>query len=145
MCDYSLHAVRSEDARREDVLISTGFNSGWTPTRGFRREGGDPDTAICLLPGTEVAFEEVILARTPFTNGTGAVHNTGYRTAVFAKKNEEHHSMHHDALEFPDGRFVMVTNLVLGQKCTVLQLPAPKPVAKSLLQAMRTLEDITAV
>ena len=89
-----------------------------------------------------MAFDQVIMA---CSNYHTAMHNTGYRTAVFAKKNEEHHSMHHDALEFPDGRFVMVTNLVLGQKCTVLQLPAPKPVAKSLLQAMRTLEDITAV
>ena len=30
---------------------------------------------------------------------------------------------HHDALEFPDGRIVRVTNLCEGQTVTVLQLP----------------------
>ena len=32
--------------------------------------------------------------------------------------------MHHDALEFPDGRIVLLTRLVPGQRATVLQLPA---------------------
>jgi hypothetical protein len=31
---------------------------------------------------------------------------------------------HHDALEFPDGRIVLLTRLVPGQRATVLQLPA---------------------
>ena len=31
---------------------------------------------------------------------------------------------HHDALEFPDGQFVLLTFLQEGQKATVLQLPA---------------------
>ena len=32
--------------------------------------------------------------------------------------------MHHDALEFPDGRIVLLTKLSEGQEATVLQLPA---------------------
>jgi hypothetical protein len=32
--------------------------------------------------------------------------------------------MHHDALELPDGRIVLLTRLVPGQYATVLQLPA---------------------
>ena len=32
--------------------------------------------------------------------------------------------MHHDALEFPDGRTVLLTLLCEGQAATVLQLPA---------------------
>jgi hypothetical protein len=32
--------------------------------------------------------------------------------------------VHHDALEFPDGRIVKVTRLVADQIVTVLQLPA---------------------
>jgi hypothetical protein len=32
--------------------------------------------------------------------------------------------MHHDALEFPDGEIVLVTQLREGQHATVLQLPA---------------------
>jgi hypothetical protein len=31
---------------------------------------------------------------------------------------------HHDALEFPDGRTVLLTRLTEGQEATVLQLPA---------------------
>jgi hypothetical protein len=31
---------------------------------------------------------------------------------------------HHDALEFPDGRTVLLTLLCEGQAATVLQLPA---------------------
>ena len=32
--------------------------------------------------------------------------------------------MHHDALEFPDGKILLLTQLKTGQKATVLQLPA---------------------
>jgi hypothetical protein len=31
---------------------------------------------------------------------------------------------HHDALEFPEGQMVLLTNLFEGQEATVLQLPA---------------------
>jgi hypothetical protein len=32
--------------------------------------------------------------------------------------------VHHDALEFPDGKIVLVTRLRDGQQATVLQMPA---------------------
>jgi hypothetical protein len=32
--------------------------------------------------------------------------------------------MHHDALEFPDGQTVLLTDVFEGQEATVLQLPA---------------------
>src|SRR5262245_24994309 len=39
--------------------------------------------------------------------------------------------VHHDALEFPDGTLVLLTDLHEGQQATVLQLPAqPKTLAK---------------
>ena len=37
-------------------------------------------------------------------------------------KNEQW--KHHDALEFPDGRIVLLTQLGEGQEATVLQMPA---------------------
>ena len=38
-------------------------------------------------------------------------------------------SVHHDALEFPDGETVLLTRFCEGQRATVLQLPAsPRPV-----------------
>ena len=52
--------------------------------------------------------------------------------------------MHHDALEFPDGTFVLLTDLHEGQQATVLQLPAqPKTLAEARSRrASSTLADI---
>jgi hypothetical protein len=46
--------------------------------------------------------------------------------------NKEERYSHHDALEFPDGRIVLLTQLAEGQEATVLQLPAqPMTAAES--------------
>ena len=55
MCDYSLHLVASRPAVVGDKLVSTDFAR--SITRGFAAVG-DPETAVCLLPGTELAFED---------------------------------------------------------------------------------------
>ena len=46
------------------------------------------------------------------------------RVARFREVNVENLHEHHDALEFPDGRIVLLTLLCEGQAATVLQLPA---------------------
>jgi hypothetical protein len=43
---------------------------------------------------------------------------------------------HHDALEFPDGRTVLLTFLCEGQAATVLQLPA-RPVTAAEADAQK--------
>ena len=48
----------------------------------------------------------------------------GYTTAIFRQVNKDQPFKHHDALEFPDGRIVLLTRLSEGQEATVLQLPA---------------------
>jgi hypothetical protein len=54
MCDYSLQHVASAPAKVGDRLVTTEFrHSG---TRGFT-EIGAPDVAICLRPGSELAFD----------------------------------------------------------------------------------------
>ena len=54
MCDYSLHAVATRAAEVGETLVSTKFRL--TPTRGFA--GIDsPDVAVCLRPGTALAFD----------------------------------------------------------------------------------------
>jgi hypothetical protein len=53
MCDYSLMHVKSRAAKIGDKLITSNFGTG---TRGFA-SADDPTTAVCLLPGTEVAFD----------------------------------------------------------------------------------------
>ena len=55
MCDYSLHHVASRPAKVGDKLVSRLFNNAFT--RGFAAVG-EPHVAVCLLPGTEVAFEK---------------------------------------------------------------------------------------
>jgi hypothetical protein len=54
MCDYSLHAVETRPAKVGDKLISASFSNCFT--RGFAAVG-EPHVAVCLKPGTELAFE----------------------------------------------------------------------------------------
>ena len=46
------------------------------------------------------------------------------RWRSFAKSTKAGQTVHHDALEFPDGKTVLLTQLCKGQRATVLQLPA---------------------
>jgi hypothetical protein len=117
MCDYSLHAVASRPAKVGDELVTTEF--GKSITRGFSAIG-EPEVAVCLLPGTEVAFDDdVRYERLLFGNA-----RVNHRVARFRQIDMKDPNVHHDALEFPDGRIVKVTRLVADQAATVLQLPA---------------------
>jgi hypothetical protein len=119
MCDYSLHNVKSRAARVGDQLTTRNFGTG---TRGFAASE-DADTAVCVMPGTELAFSrEVACTATGFL-GLGA-RRMKHRTAIFRQLNKEQPRVHHDALEFPDGQMVLLTDLLEGQQATVLQLPA---------------------
>jgi len=119
MCDYSLHLVASRPARVGDKLITTDFAT--SITRGFAAIG-EPEVAVCLLPGTELAFEDdVHYDRALRVFGKARVN---HKVARFRQVNMNDPHVHHDALEFPDGRIVKVTRLVAGQTATVLQLPA---------------------
>ena len=48
----------------------------------------------------------------------------GHKVAKFRQVNKGQSNVHHDALEFPDGKTVLLTQLCKGQRATVLQLPA---------------------
>jgi hypothetical protein len=123
MCDYSLHSVTSRPAKVGDRLVTTQFNN--SITRGFAAVG-EPNVAVCLLPGTEIAFDKEI----EYERGLGffpkwsRIKKLGERVARFRQVNKEKPSVHHDAVEFPDGQRVLVTLLCEGQHATVLQLPA---------------------
>ena len=119
MCDYSLHFVASRPARVGDKLVSTRFRNSLT--RGFAAIG-EPDMAVCLLPGTEVAFERDVECDGSFRLFRGR--SLKQRVARFRQINLDQPTMHHDALEFPDGQIALVTELREGQHATVLQLPA---------------------
>lgn len=123
MCDYSLMHVASRDAQVGDKLVVTNFGTG---TRGFSSVG-DCNTAVCIRPGTELAFDEFI---TPYGSEPAE-----HKTAIFRQINLHQPHMHHDCLELPDGRTFMLTYLCEGQRATVLQLPAaPKNEAEAQVQ-----------
>ncbi|MGJ4941509.1 hypothetical protein ACQR1W_13125 [Bradyrhizobium sp. HKCCYLS1011] len=116
MCDYSLHTVSSRDAEISDVLVSCRFPG--TETRGFCSKE-DPLTAVCLRPGTELAFEDDVRIKGLFFR-----RKVGAQLARFRKVDTNKPTEHHDALEFANGRIVKVTDLATGQRARVLQLPA---------------------
>ena len=91
---------------------------------------------MCVLPGTELAFaDEVKCGPAPFSLLSWRVKTIQSSTAIFRQVNKDVPRMHHDALEFPDGQTVLLTELVEGQKATVLQLPAqPKTPAEEAAQ-----------
>ena len=134
MCDYSLHNVKSRPAKVGDKLTTRDFGTG---TRGFSASE-DASIVVCVRPGTELSFaEEVTFSATGRAGWWGKVIN--HKTAIFRQVNKERVVGHHDALEFPDGRIVLLTFLDEGQQATVLQLPAePKTVIEAEAQRRAT-------
>ena len=118
MCDYSLEHIASRKAAVGDKLVSTRF--GESISRGFAG-AGDPNVAVCLRPGTEVAFDRDVEYENILAAGRQCVNA---RVARFRQIDTETRHIHHDALEFPNGQIVLLTRLVEGQHATVLQLPA---------------------
>jgi hypothetical protein len=66
MCDYSLHHVATRPAQIEDKLVTTKFSN--SITRRFAAVG-EPHVAVCLLPGTEIAFDENVECEPSFGVG----------------------------------------------------------------------------
>ena len=124
MCDYSLQHVQSRSARIADKLVTHNFGTG---TRGFCPLG-DRSTAVCLIPGTELAFEQPIMSNVPTET---------HRTAIFRQINKNISYRHHDALELPGGQIVLLTQLCEGQIATVLQLPAQPRTPEEALEQTR--------
>jgi len=116
MCDYSLEHVASRPAKVGDRLVTSSFHG--TLTRGFAAVR-EPNVAVCLLPGTELAFDKEVKEKGFWLSKT-----TGQNTAVFRQLNKNIPGVFHDALEFADGHIVLLTRLTKGQHATVLQLPA---------------------
>lgn len=136
MCDYSLHAVAARPAKVGERLISTKFRG--TETRGFAAPE-DLTTAVCLMPGTELAFESNVQV----SSGLLFRRTTSSNTARFREIDEDQPCQHHDALELADGQIVLVTDLCPGQFATVLQLPVtaqPEPAEKKTQEEPRPAE-----
>jgi hypothetical protein len=136
MCDYSLQNVASRPAVVGDKLVTHNFGIG---TRGF----ASPEcleTAVCLLPGTEIAFPDGI-SITPRSFFGWPRRSVRYETAIFRQVNKQAPRTHHDAVEFPDGHTVLLTSLPEGQLATVLQLPA-LPVTNAEAEEQRRVDYV---
>ena len=141
MCDFSLQSVRSRPAKVGDKLVTRDFGTG---TRGFSASD-DPGMAVCILPGTELAFAGDVACLPAGLLGW-KTKTINYQTAIFRQVNKDKMAAHHDALEFPDGRNVLLTLLCEGQEATVLQLPAqPKTERRSARAGTRQLRRLTPI
>ena len=67
MCDYSLEHLASRPAKVGDQLVTTKF--GRTYTTGFCSPG-EPNVAVCIKTGTELAFEREIELRFAVAHAT---------------------------------------------------------------------------
>jgi hypothetical protein len=111
--------MMSRPAKVGDKLTTRNFGTG---TRGFAAPE-NPTVAVCVLPGSELAFsDEVKIPAVGFLAWKGRT--IGHATAIFRQVRKNEPRAHHDALEFPDGQLVLLTELLEGQEATVLQLPA---------------------
>ena len=131
MCDYSLHNVASRPAKVGDKLTTRDFRTG---TRGFAA-AEDARVAVCVLPGTELAFAKPVECEPRGPLGWSQK-TFDHRTAIFRQINKERALTHHDALEFPDGQCVLLTGLREGQEAVVLQLPA-QPMTASETETLK--------
>ena len=130
MCDYSLQSIMSRPAKVSDKLTTRNFGTG---TRGFAAPE-NPAIAVCVLPGTELAFSQKVECA-PAASFEWKQRTINHTTAIFRQIRKDEPRVHHDALEFPDGQLVLLTELWEGQEATVLQLPAqPKTDAEAELQ-----------
>jgi len=117
MCDFSLAAVKFRAAAVGDNLKVTDFGTG---TRGFGPADGEK-LAVCVLPGTEIAFDAPIRTYRIYENDQGALSSN---VGIFRQVDKDKPHTHHDALELPDGTIVKLNDLAINQTATVLQLPA---------------------
>ena len=138
MCDYSLHHLASRPAKVSDKLVTTELAR--SRTRGFAAVGehgpklvihdSPPKVAVCLLPGTELAFDDDVRYDRAFSLFGKA--RVNHKVARFRQIDMNDPHVQHDALEFPNGQVLKVRQLVAGQTATVLQLPVatqhPEPV-----------------
>ena len=93
MCDFSLEHLASRPAKVGDQLVTTKFGRAYTT--GLCAVG-QPSVAVCIKPGTELAFEREIQCDLQLF-----MRRLGSQVARFRRVNEDRKYVHHDALELP--------------------------------------------
>ena len=134
MCDFSLQHAKSRPAVVADKLVSHNFGRGTIGFKSVDDPIGDA-TAVCILPGTELAFDKPIKLRWS-CNEDRSIEGR-FTTAIFRQKDKDKPSVHHDVLEMPDGQQILLTHLEECQNATVLQLPADPKTEKEAEEQRR--------
>jgi hypothetical protein len=134
MCDFSLQHAKSRPAVVADKLVSHNFGRGTIGFKSVDDPIGDA-TAVCILPGTELAFEKPITLRWSCDEGKNI--EGRFTTAIFRQRDKDKPSVHHDVLEMPDGQQILLTALEEGQYATVLQLPTAPTTEKEAEEQKR--------
>ena len=81
----------------------------------------EPEVEVCLLPGTEVAFDQKVRYAHPL--GWLRSRTTKEELARFRQVNMDNSHTHHDAFEFPSGKIVTVTRLVKNPEVDCASAP----------------------
>jgi hypothetical protein len=134
MCDFSLQHAKSRPAVVADKLVSHNFGRGTIGFKSVDDPIGDA-TAVCILPGTELAFDKPIKLRCSY-DGNKSIEGRS-TTAIFRQRDKDRPYAHHDVLEMPDGQQILLTHLEEGQNATVLQLPAAPKTEKEAEEQKR--------
>ena len=134
MCDFSLQHAKSRPAVVADKLVSHNFGRGTIGFKSVDDPIGDA-TAVCILPGTELAFDKPIKLRWSHIDGKSI--ESQFTTAIFRQKDKDKPNVHHDVLEMLDGQQILLTELSEGQNATVLQLPAAPKTEKEAEEQKR--------
>jgi hypothetical protein len=118
MCDYSLMHLKSRDAEKNEKLRTSQFIGG---SIGF--VGTEPDVAVCVRPGTCLAFDAPAQARLGYYAEVKTYGVVGW----FRQVEKYNPSTHHDAIEFDTGEVIKLCFFLPDQSATVMLLPeAPK-------------------
>ena len=115
MCDYSLEHVASRPARVGELLRTTKF----TYTCGFSSID-DPQVAVCLQPGTEIAFANAVRYRAVPFLPTRTIPETVARFRKSIPTLRIHITM---LWSSPTPEIILLTHLKADQIATVIQLP----------------------
>jgi hypothetical protein len=130
--------VKSRPAKVGEKLRTHRFHPGII---GFAAPG-NTDMAVRILPGTELAFATAIKCS---PRGYGLFRwkllVLNHTTATFQQVNTYHLRTHEDALEFPDGKMVPLTDLLGGQEATVLQLPV-QPITAAETKGQKGIRNV---
>src|SRR5439155_11120274 len=100
-CGESVGVTRSSDAGLPSRCLASS-RIEFSAHTGFAAPE-DSTTAVCILPGTELAFSAEVICASFRLSGWRTISS---RTAVFRQIDKDVPQVHHDALEFPDGMFV---------------------------------------